>query len=346
MVASQNRAIALWQNWEAKEKMLQEVFGNDKGHGNFEREKYGFLSAGLERISPLTSPDEKLVVGLIKKSLGRLERQIYPNRFLSIAHRVKRLVFDRPIARRKMATSRKSNIAELDLAIGKLGIDTTRLNLVKALDFERNTMDFRLSSPIGRDKRFEIVLHLQKDDSGRFQFEGYIGRMKNALDASMDRSFGFEAKLDVSSREALNLLEGRAVLKGFDDFGEKKWLQLDFDGALGTGTMRELGRSDSFNLGDQMEKMAESLKRPELREAYVISALERGNQVVVNQISGEKLFLEAAPLSGWIIVRDASQKVVVLEKLLKKKEKSLALTPELKITRTKQRQQGQALGIA
>ncbi|WP_029275683.1 hypothetical protein [Pedobacter borealis] len=346
MQPAQNRAIALWQNWEAKEKMLSEVFHNDKGHGNFEREKYECLSAGLARIAPLIAPDEKLVAALIGKSLKRLERQLYPNRFLRSAHRVKRVVFDRPMARLRLVSLRKENIAVLDSAIGKLGVDTARLDLSKALDFERNAMDFRLSSPLGRDKRFEVVLHLQKDDSGRFQFEGYTGKLKNALDTSKEKSFHFDAGLDISSREALNLLEGRAVLKDFDDFGEKKWLQLDFDGSSGTGVMRELGRSDSFNLGDQMEKMAESLKRPELREAYVLNALERGNQVVVNQVSGEKLFLEAAPLSGKIVFRDASQKVIALEKLLKKKEKSLALTPELKITRTKQRPQGKALGIA
>lgn len=343
---SGNRAIALWRNWEAKEKMLLEVFGRDKVAENLWREKLDFLSAGMQRIGSVT-PDEKLVLGLIKKSALRLEKELYPTILKRYAYRVKRMFLDRPIAGFRFRRLKKQNIAGLEKVIDQMGIDTARLNLQRSLDFEKQQVDVSLSSPLSAGNRFEIALHLEKDISGQFQLEGYSAKLSNALNPGSNRSFGFKADLGISSREALNLLQGRAVLKELAglDMTERKWLQMDFSASAGSPILHEFSAS-GFNLPEQLEKIAGGLNRPELLAVPILRAMEQGNQVVVQHLSGEKVFLEASPLSGKIVLRDEQQRAVTLEKVLKTKAKSVALKPELKISRVRQKQQDQSLGIA
>ncbi|KRT15951.1 hypothetical protein ASU31_10605 [Pedobacter ginsenosidimutans] len=346
MAAEVNRAIALWRNWEAKEKMLLEVFGHGKISENLGREKLEFLSAGMQRISS-ASPDEKLVLAIIRKSIRRLEKELYPHPVVRLANKIKRLVLDQPLVRLKEGRLKKRNMAALDKVTSGLGIDTTKLNLKRALDFQRQQVDISLSSLQRAGKRFEMVLHLEKDVSGQFKLQGYSGKLENTFDPESNRSFGFDVAMDISSQEALNLLQGRAVLKDFGVGGisEAKWLQLDFT-SLNAPLLREFGKADGFDLGKQMEQIAGGLNRPELLSSHILKAMERGNHIAVNSLSGEKILLEASPLSGKILLRDERLRVVSLEKVIRKKEKSLEIKPELKISKVQQKQQTQSLGIA
>lgn len=343
-----NRAIALWRNWEAKEKMLLEVFGHGKVSENLVREKYMFLSEGMRRIGA-ASEDEKLVLGLIKKSALRLGKQLYPHPVLRLFYRVKRMVFDRPVLDYKLARARKKNLSALDKVISSLGVDTARLNLAAALDSGKKQVDIPLSSALSAGRQFEMELHLERESSGELKFSGYSARLKNAFDPAMSRSFGFDAALGISSSEALNLLQGRAVLKdyGSEGFSGAGWLQLDFAASSGSGpVLRELAKADGFDLERQLEALAKALGRPELASGGVLNAMERGNQVMVQDASGDRLYLEASALSGKLLLRDEKQRPVSLEKVLKAKEKRLAALPEMKISKVRQKVQDKSLGIA
>ena len=345
-MAELNRAIALWRNWEAKEKMLLEVFGHGKVSENLVREKYLFLSGGIRRIRG-ASPDEKLVLGLIKKSALKLEKQLYPNPLLRLLVRAKRVAIDRQVLDFRLRRAKDKNLADLTKAIGSLGVDTAKLDLSAALDSEKQQVDIPLSSALSARIRFELELHLQREASGELKFSGYSARLNNAFDPAMSRSFGFDAALGVSSSEALNLLQGRAVLKeyGSEDCLEHRWLQLDFGSDSGP-VLREFGKADGFSLEGQLEKLAIGLGRPELISVPIIKAMERGNQVMVQEVSGAKLYLEASILSGKVLLRDDKQRVVSLEKVLKSKEKHLEALPEMKISKVRQKVQDKSLGIA
>lgn len=346
-----NRAAELWQHWQLKEKMLLEVFGKGSIADNLNREKYDFLSKGIGRISGV-SPDEKLVLGLIRRSVSKLEKQLYPHPVMRLLHRLKKLVIDRPLGvvrlRRLKAQNRESIVAAFD----RIGLDAQVVNLDKKLEAESQQLDIELLSPYGPNN-YSVKLDLERDVSGRYELSGFAALLKDPLNAENNRSYAFSSEMGINAREAVSLLQGRAVMKygeaGPDGMGSK-WLQLDFDG-LGAGgkpVLREINGEHVFNIRQEVAKIAFVFDRPELADIKVVSGLEQGNQVAFRQVSGETVYLEASPLAGKIAIRDERQRMISLESVVKKREKSLEVKQEIKLTKTrsKQKQQGQALGIS
>lgn len=346
-----NRAAQLWRNWEDKEKMLLDVFGQDKISADLTREKYEFLSAGIYRVSGNVSLDEKLVLGLIRKSVNKLEKQLYPHPIVRFAHKVKRFVFDRSLADFRFQKLKAQNLATLGLVMEKLGFDPEKIRLDKFLDYERPEMSIPFSSPYGLDQRFQLSLHLEKGEGGHYQLNGYIGMLRSATDSDTNRSFRFESASEITIYEADNLLQGRAVLKSSStEFGGAgaKWVQLDFSGSSVNPVLCEVSEGAGFNLKQQVDLIAEKLNRPELGSAHVLKGLEQGKQVAMKTLNGQTIYLEASPLAGKVLLRNSQQQEVSLEKLVRQRDKSLTAVPELKVSRSldKRRDQSQSLGIA
>jgi hypothetical protein len=344
-----NRAIGLWESWHQKQEMLESVFGSGIA-AELNREKFEFLSAGVARISPGASADEKLVLAMLKKTTTRLEKQLYPNPVLRVLRRLKSLVYDRPVQTAKLRQLKAENIASLSAELGSIGVNPERLNLEKRLDFESPKLDIAMVSAYGADHNFQMKLHMEKIDSEAYQLNGYTAMLKDPVNPENSRSYTFDAASGINAREAAKLLQGRSVLKHYQ-IGENrmgsKWLQLDFKNLdmEGKPVLKEMGADYEFNIRQQVTKIASALEKWELTSARVLDGLEKGNQVVLKGVGGEATFLEANAIDKQVVLRNEQGKPVAVESLVSAKKTQLEKTKSLKLNQSRKKEQGQSLSV-
>lgn len=344
-----NRAIGLWESWHQKQEMLESVFGSGIA-AQLDKEKFQFLSAGVARISPGASADEKLVLAMLKKTTARLEKQLYPNPVLRVLRRIKSLVYDRPVQAARLAKLKLDNIASLSAELGSIGVNPGRLNLEKRLDFESPRLDIAVISAYGTDHNFQLKLHMEKNDSGVYQLNGYTAVLKDPANPENSRSYTFDAASGINAREAAKLLHGRAVLKHYHT-GENrmgsKWLQLDFKdlSVEGKPVLKEMGADYEFNIRQRVTKIASALEKWELTSARVLDGLEKGNQIVLKGIGGETTFLEVDAIDKQVVLRNETGKPVPLESVVSGKKPPLEKPKSLKLSKSRKKEQSQSLAV-
>lgn len=349
-----NRAIVLCENWQDKMIMLEEVFGRDI-EKDIARQKYDFLSSGVDRIAKGASPDEKLVLDMVKKTVNKLEKQLYPNPVLRAFRRLKSVLFDRPLQAAKFKKLRDENLATLSGAVGAMGLDPDLLQLDRKLDFEQAKISIELISPWG-SSNYQVKVNFEKDLSGKYQMSSYTGTLKDPMNPEKNRSYTFDVGLGINAREAANLLQGRAVLQYYPIGGDRmasKWMQLDFKNLAADGSplLKETPADHDFNLRQEVSRIAEVLSKPELASVRALNGMEQGNQIALKQANGKTTYLEANPLNKQVLILNEKQQPITLEQLKKQKEAALKLKPQLvknrvkKIQRNKKQQQDQSLHI-
>ncbi|SDL67541.1 hypothetical protein SAMN04487898_12288 [Pedobacter sp. ok626] len=344
-----NRAIGLWESWHRKQEMLESVFGSGIA-AELNKEKFEFLSAGVARISPSASPDEKLVLAMLKKTTARLEKQIYPNPVLRVLRRLKSLVYDRPVQTARLRQLKADNIVSLSSELGSIGVNPERLNLEKRLDFENPRLDIAVVSAYGADHNFQMKLHMEKNDSEAYQLNGYTAMLKDPVNPEKSRSYTFDAAGGINAREAAKLLQGRSVLKHYQ-IGENrmgsKWLQLDFKNLDidGKPVLKEMGADYEFNISQQVAKIASALEKWELTSARVLDGLEKGNQILLKGVGGETTFLEANAIDKQVVLRNEQGKSVAVESLVSAKKTQMEKPKSLKLTKSRKKEQSQSLVV-
>lgn len=349
-----NRAIVLCENWQDKMIMLEEVFG--KGiEKDSTKQKYDFLQKGINRISKDATPDEKLVLDMVKKTIGKMEKQLYPNPVIRTMRRVKALLYDRPLQAATLKKLKSENIAALTDTLGGLGLNAERLNLDRNLDFEQAKTAIELVSPWGSNN-YSVKVNFEKNASGGYDMTSYTGTLQDPINPESKRSYTFDANLKINAREAANLLQGRAVLKYYP-IGENKmsskWMQLDFTNLTADGKpqLKETPGDHEYNLRQEVAQIADALNKPELASVKALNGLEQGNQIALKHMDGKTNYLQANPLEKRITILNEKQQPVTLDSLKKQRQAALKPKPELvktrekKIQLNKKQQQDQSLQI-
>jgi hypothetical protein len=346
-----NRATQLYQNWEQKELMLMDVFGRGGVTDDLSRQKYDFLRLGMLRI-PRPTADEKLVLGLIAKSAAKLERQLYPNFVVRMVIRLKRIVYDRPMQAARLKQLKSGNLLSLSRDLGRMGVDVERLDLEQRLDSESPRLDIPMVSPYGTAHNFEVTLHLEKQQSGAYALKNYTAELKDPLGVEKNRSYTFSAASGINTREAVNLLQGRSVLK-YHKSGEKqmgsKWLQLDLKqlDLEGKPVLREIGADYEFNIKKQIAGIASELEKWDLTSSRVLEGLEKGNQIALKRDGGETAYLEVNAIDRQVMIRDGEQRPIKLESLAADRKALVKERPRsLKLSKARNKQQDQSLAIS
>lgn len=109
-----NRAEQLWKNWEERQKELENLagFGNDHNL-SIQKLKYDFLRSGIYRLSSSPLEKEQLCLHVIRSVTAKLEKQLYPNPMIRILHRLKALVYDKPVHLKEFNKQKTENLEQL-----------------------------------------------------------------------------------------------------------------------------------------------------------------------------------------------------------------------------------------
>jgi hypothetical protein len=175
-------------------------------------------------------------------------------------------------------------------------------------------------------KPFEATLNFKKSDqTDMYFFNSYNASLEKNNGEKMDQTFYINKGKGITSKEAFNLLDGRAVHKDLvtkENQPYKAWLQLDLGNKdkHNNFEVKQYHENYGFNLKEAVGKFAiAELKDPE-KEKALMQSLQKGNVqsvTVEKDGSSHKMFIEADPQFKKVNLFDSNMKMVAKESLEK-----------------------------
>lgn len=173
-------------------------------------------------------------------------------------------------------------------------------------------------------KPFEATLNFRKSDStDMYFFNNYHASIEKSNGEKMDQTFYLNKGKGITSKEAFNLLDGRAVHKDLttrEGQPYKAWMQLDPGNKDKNNNfeVKQYHENYGFDLKAAVEKFPISeLKDPE-KEKALMQSLQKGNiQSVTIEKDGNsaKMFIEADPHYKKVNLYDSQMKMVAKESI-------------------------------
>lgn len=173
-------------------------------------------------------------------------------------------------------------------------------------------------------KPFEATLNFrQSEQTGMYFFNNYKASLERTNGESVSQTFYLNKGKGVTTKEAFNLLDGRAVQKDMvTKEGQKYsgWLQLDFEkqDARGNHKVKQFHEVYGYDLKAAVGKLAVAELGDPKKDEELMKSLQKGNlQAVTIEKDGmaSKMFIEADPQFKKVTLYDANLKMVPKEDL-------------------------------
>ncbi|WP_339705221.1 hypothetical protein [Algoriphagus aquimarinus] len=208
--------------------------------------------------------------------------------------------------------TKKENIEELQDRMKYSGFgETLNQELEKKIKAGKSNFELTVTKEVG-EKKLDYGLHFRKSDEGKYYYNGFDAKLTNP--EGKEQSQRFYQNQGISAKEALNLLEGRAVFKSlFNKEGERynAWLQLDLAAKdeKGQHPVAQYHQNYGFKLEDAVKELPlRNMNSPEQLDLLLYS-LKKGNRHEVDIEGNEsRVLLEANPKYKTMNVYDGEGK--------------------------------------
>lgn len=227
---------------------------------------------------------------------------------------------------KKTNVMNKENLQYLSDNIKYMGFgENLKAELEKNMNEGKGEFQLQYKVEINK-KPFEATLNFRKSEStDMYFFNRYQASIVKANDEKLEQNFNVNKGKGITSKEAFNLLEGRAVHKDLvnkEGKPYKAWVQLDFDKKTTSNNfeVKQFHENYGFDLKAVVEKLAiVELKDPE-KEKSLMQSLQKGNiqSVTIEKDSNShKMFIEADPQYKKVNLYDVNMKLVSKESMEK-----------------------------
>lgn len=338
-------------NWKEMEKKL---LGFGEANGSTFREmvfqRYDFLRVGVWKLSLDPQPHEKANLALLKGSLTRMEKQLWPNLMTRFFVRLKAELFERPVQQKQFKMMKDENWLLLSKFMNERGFGTLVSDLEKELDHVRNCFGMKMSGELEGGKRIELELEMACDLCGRYH-PTLIGATLTGSDGQkLTHDFLLSDPLDVPM--VVNLMQGRAVCvleKDGKSSEVEKWLQVQFD--KGDSYLRNFNVDYGFSAEQLLRDIAVQFGMPSLSDERLVEEMKKGNQIgfIAGAPLNKKLLLEADPSLKSLTLRNELGEKLDIQILMEQKKayevKMSEGLPEIKMDRNIGKVNGQERGI-
>lgn len=336
----------------AKQNQLEKLIGTGADSRRvLEKTQYDFFRNGVYRIASPPHEHEKLHLQAIELISRKLQKKLYPNPLIRLVHRIKARLYDKPKHLNEVQKSKDESLISLNRRFKDLGLASYSGKLEQFMSHESSHVSIPMTTQIKGKETLDIDVHLTRGKDGQYQFDGYKATIKNQ--DTGERAQLFHADTSITAMEAVNLLSGRAVKKGYEmaDVGiGYKWLQLDLKASTQSGY-----KVNEYHTGYSIEKeisdLTSLLRFGGMNKTELINSLEQGNRIALQARSplNEQVFIHASPADHALLILNKDHKPLTIETLAAQKqqanqqdrEKSLVLiNPQ-----QKEQEQSQALGM-
>jgi hypothetical protein len=153
-------------------------------------------------------------------------------------------------------------------------------------------------------KPFEAVLNFRKsDNSDMYFFNSYTAKLDKNDNKSVEQTYYINKGKGLTTKEAYNLLDGRAVFKELTNKEEQPynaWLQLDFKNKEKHGNyiLKQYHEHYDYDLAKSLSGLPIKELQTDTQRMELVKSLEKGNlQAVTVEHGGrqQKIFIEANP---------------------------------------------------
>lgn len=351
-----DRAKALWEHWENREKELGTIGEMTDEHArDITRQKYDFLREGYYRLSQDPLRHETPYREMIRVISDKLQKQLYPSRTLRWLHQFKVAAFDRPKHVKAHQQLVSNDLSRLKRMFESRGLDVFASKLDYYLDYERDKVSIPVAGQLDASRTVTLLQHLERDGKGQYQLMGMDAGVYGSADPMHDVSITIDREFNLNRVQIGNLLQERPVYV-FPDraIGEPKdqWLQVGRGQDYGDFRLNVFGPDYGYDLKKQLGELAAETGIYRVTAADVITQLKDGHQV---RLTGrhpldQPVLIEASPGTGGILIRDLKQNVISVDELFmgtkqaqaKQHENQIMISREYK---EQSNQQDQSFGI-
>lgn len=199
--------------------------------------------------------------------------------------------------------------------------ENLKADLEKNMNEGKNEFQLFYKAEINK-KPFEATLNFRKSDStDMYFFNNYHATLQKNNEEKVDRTFFTNKGKGVTSKEAFNLLDGRAVHKDLvtkEGVPYKAWTQLDFANKdkYNNFEVKQFHENYGFDLGQAVAKFPITELNDTEKENQLIQSLRKGNLqsvTIENNGQSQKMFIEADPQFKKVNLYDTSMKLVSKE---------------------------------
>jgi len=348
-----NRIATELKEWKAREQRFEKLFSPDilKDRA-FLKEKLGFYEHLQGKYGRSNAPEEKMMLVILARQQDLLRKEIYPNLWQRLLQRILAPIKQTRMARQEVVASGR-NLAELKDSVTKVGFEGLDTKLEQHIRQGQKQFSIPLSYYVNEKQKMDFNLSFAKGADGNYRFEKYQASLIDSSSPNAAKQQVFNAADNVDSRQAQNLLAGRAIQQQSFDVSRgttTKWIQLDFNDQDPSGNhkVKEFQKNYGFDLQKTLASLGLKESKSAPQQQQLIEALSRGERKQVTLIrEGKevKISIEANPQYKTLNVYDENEKKISLSQaMLGGKQQSLKATEQTaELSEQRSRRNGQSI---
>jgi len=313
-----NRVEMELKQWHSREERFSKLFNFSLSNNrSLLKEKLHHYERIGTKYKGTTNLDERFALQLLKQEKNKILKQLYPNLLVRFVRKLLVAPIINQIAVRKDAKEEEKNNQSLHEQVQRIGFKDLSDKIEQQIKLGHEHFNIPVSYYINEKERLDHELSFSKDQSGKYQFDGYKTTLQNELKPEENRSqyFKLQEGNSVDTIQAYNLLAGRAVQK------DKSWIQLDLNDKDATGNHRIKEFNSGY--GYDLEKAIQQLPLKELTSKIeadkLKDSLKQGNRLPVTLIKNgneHRFYIEANPQFKSVIIYDEHSRKITLSTAL------------------------------
>lgn len=311
-----NRAKALWEHWELRERELGKIGEMTDEHAiDITRQKYDFLREGLYRLFESPLRHETMYREMIRVICDKMQKQLYPNRALRALHQLQVATVDRPNHLKVHQEMMSSNLSSLKKAFESRGLSVFADKLDYYLDYERDRVSIPVAGQLDAYRTVTLIQDLERNGKGQYELMGVNASVFGSADPMYDISIRIDREFNLNRAQIGNLLQERPVYlypEKHVGLPKEQWLQVGRGQDYGEFRLNLYGAEYGYDLKAELEKLAAETGIYRLTAADVLSQLREGHQLKLDgrHPADQPVLIEASPGTRGILIRDMDQQVI------------------------------------
>ncbi len=327
-----NRVEAELNQWRSREERFTKIFPTSlSSNRSLLKEKSLFYESVAIKYKDTLDQEERFALRMLKQERNTIEKQLYPNLMVRVVRRMLVAPLKQQAAIRKDAKQFEQNFHLLTSKLQRSGFTGFTPKLEESIKLGQQQFTLPVSYYISDKERLDHQLTFTKDQTGQYQFEGYLLAVHNVLKPEENKQQYFSMKYDsdLSVLQAYNLLSGRSVQKN------DTWVQFDFSDkdAQGNYRIKEFKTDYGYDIETTLQRLPlkELLNKGEFEK--LMDSLKQGSRQSVSFLKDGKeqqFYIEANPQFKSVNIYDEySRKITLTTALGNRMQEALKLTTKL-----------------
>ncbi|MEO7978886.1 hypothetical protein [Flavobacterium sp.] len=313
-----NRVEMELNQWRSREERFSKLFNFSLSNNrSLIKEKLHHYERIGTKYKGTKNIEERFALQMLKQERNKILKQLYPNLLVRLVRKLLIAPLIDQIAVRKDAKEEEKNNQSLNDQVQRIGFRDLSNQIEQQIKQGHEQFIIPVSHYENEKERLNHELSFSKDQSGKYQFEGYKTTLQNESKPEESRSqyFNVQEGNSVDTTQAYNLLAGRAVQK------EKSWIKLDFNDKDASGNHRLKEFHSGY--GYDLEKAVQQLPLKELSNKTQADKLKddlkQGNRLPVTLIKNgneHRFYIEANPQFKSVNIYDEHSRKITLSTAL------------------------------